>query len=51
MLPLVTLVALLLGGVSPNDVLNGGPSVTTTAATANAGSSASVDDVLNGGPS
>ena len=51
MLPLVTLLALLLGGVSPHDVLNGGPSVTTTAPAASGGSSAAVDDVLNGGPS
>jgi hypothetical protein len=32
MLSIVTLVVLLLGGVSPNDVANGGPSVVTTGA-------------------
>ena len=51
MLPILTLVVLLLGGVSPNDVLNGGPSKATTADVVNGGPSVTVDDVLNGGPS
>ena len=53
MLGILTLVVLLLGGVSANDVLNGGPSKVTTADVANGGPSVTVtvDDVLNGGPS
>jgi hypothetical protein len=51
MLPLVTLVVLLLGGASPHDVANGGPSMVTTADVLNGGPSAAVDDVANGGPS
>lgn len=49
MLVILALAALLLGGtVTPNDVLPGGPSITTNAATMPAGP---VDDGLTGGPS
>jgi hypothetical protein len=51
MLPILTLVVLLLSGVSPNDVLNGGPSKMAKADVANGGPAVTVDDVLNGGPS
>ncbi len=52
MLSILVLVAILLGGtVTPHDVLNGGPSITTKADVANGGPSVAPRDVLNGGPS
>ncbi len=50
MLVILALAALLLGGtVTPNNVLPGGPSITTTAATPVG--SPSADEILPGGPS
>jgi hypothetical protein len=52
MLGILTLVALLLGGtVTPHDVVNGGPSIVTSADVANGGPSIAPKDVVNGGPS
>jgi hypothetical protein len=54
MVAILTLAALLLGGVvTPHDVLNGGPSKATTATTTAVSPvvSPAVDDVIQGGPS
>jgi len=54
MFAILTLVALLLGGaVTPNDVIQGGPSIATSSSAPAASTAAprAVDDVAQGGPS